>query len=239
MRQSRLLVASLLVALSVSASVSSPKPAFAQVAPCSNGNYRTHGFYFGSTYTFWWNALTFPGYLGGNAGPALNAGPGGWNELRTECGRPGTSWSSYTYVGNNTFTPIKADGYNTIGWQDFGNPPPDGDSTCQGDMFANRFFYIGYACPFVDGSGREYEYGVALDAGDGWTTDLNNTSTNNVQVVSTHEYGHVSGLAHPDDGDCSSTAHNARLTMYRCLFPGSDQYTLGAGDMNGFLVKRP
>lgn len=164
---------------------------------------------------------------------------GSTHELRTECSRPGTSWSSYAYVGNNTFTPIKADGYNTIGWQDFGNPPPDGDSTCQGDMFANRFFYIGYACPFVDGSGREYEYGVALDAGDGWTTDLNNTSTNNVQVVSTHEYGHVSGLAHPDDGDCSSTAHNARLTMYRCLFPGSDQYTLGAGDMNGFLVKRP
>lgn len=170
----------------------------------------------------------------------MDAGPGGWNALRTFCPIT-TSWTSFVDYGHQPKSPNKADGYNVIGWTNWNNPPADDDTACRMNEIAHALDGLGNTCSFVTTSTipwREYEYGVELNvARSNWTTDLNVQGWS-VQAVMTHEYGHIVGLGHTRPSGCNSADAEAMLTMYPCEFGGNWHYWLGVGDQTGFNAVR-
>lgn len=247
MRRSLLVVA--LVSFFGAAFVTFAPPALAYIHPCSDNHYNLHSWRFHSTFDFYQNTASFPSGLP-NLSSAMSAGPGGWNEFRTSCdSTPGTSWTGYRFAGTNTLTPSKADGYNTMGWENFSSPPGDADARCAQEMRNVGSNGYGYACIFVDSLNRLYEYGVSLNPGatPPWSTDLNATEEYLiVQAVMTHEYGHVSGVAHTnaESSTFNRNDDHAALTMYPWLATNDGRanywpYTLGLGDMDGALAARP
>ena len=192
-----------------------------------------------STYDVYHNTASFPSIA--NLSAAMNAGAGGWNEVRRGgCALVEPNWrTSFRHVGNNTRTPDVADGFNTLGWVNFSNPPANEDVDCRNFKLANPTA-LALTCSFSNSRGT-FEFGMSFNTARGFTTDLNSTTRFIVQAVSTHEFGHAIGLDHvPSSGTFADGG--ALLTMYPEYFLGETNngwYTLGQGDMIGYREVRP
>lgn len=231
--------AAVVVLVAAGMSVHQPQAALAVHGPgpeCTVDWWITYGWKYRSTWTFWHNTAS---YIGGvpNLRAAMNAGPGGWNAIRTSCTRYGTPWAAFVDYGTNTRTPGAVDGYNTIGWENFTTPPAD--EPCRAVLLANATA-AGYFCGAVLPGHGLYEFGVMANAAIGpWTSNLSNTGIS-VQGLFTHEFGHATGLDHtPTElGGCSQWDWGYSMTMYPC-FNSLAAYTLGRGDMIGSQTARP
>lgn len=208
--------------------------------PCTETLRNPGAKHYKSTWSFYHNTLS---YIGGvaNLGAAMDAGAGGWNSLRTDCASVDPGWrTAFAHIGNNTLTPDKADGYNTVGWVNFTNPPADEDTTCRNIKLSYPNL-LALTCTFTNAVGI-YEFGMSFNAAQSaWTSDLASTTQYIVQAVSTHEFGHAIGLGHvPSSGQFADGG--ALLTMYPSYFLGQTNngwYTLGRGDMLGYAEVKP
>lgn len=105
----------------------------------------------------------------------------------------------------------------------------------------------GQACLAWNSSGGIYEIGLSYNVNTWrtWTTNLTDSDPNRIiaQSVSTHEFGHGIGLAHPpaSNGFTKTDAH-AALTMYPWMGHSGREpywwYTLARGDMLGAEAAR-
>ncbi len=234
--------------------------ASAYIDPCDDtAFYRARDFAWAQNYrlpaaTFNWNFhynpfTTPPGLTNPIAGQAIMAGAGGWNEKRTHsplCSVGGASWTRFTQGANVSATPGVVDSWNTIGFQNFAFPVSNTNVDCAASMAASPNL-LAVTCAWGSQGylkGDIFQADVVLNSnGVAWTTDLSSFERI-VQSVSTHEFGHVVGLAHVGanlSNSCSQDNDHFSLTMYPayCASPNTGNsyrwVTLAKGDITGIF----
>lgn len=234
-----------------------PPPASAAIAACSDTAWAALGWKLPSNSFNWgfhYNPLTTPPNVS-DAGNAIMAGAGGWNEKRVSasgCDPYAASWTGFGRQPDTTAAPGALDQYNQVGFQNFNALAASTDAACAGAIsFKN---YYAFVCGWGSGgfaAGTIHQADVILNSSssyvNSWTSNLNTSNLGDliVQAVATHEFGHVIGLGHvaPNSSSVCSAASNDHfnLTMYTYWCPENSSphnlrwYSLARGDVNGLV----
>ncbi len=190
--------------------------------PCSDGAYNHEGFHWTTDFHWYFHASSTPSALSvGAVETGLQVAANAITHQRNNCGLADQVSATNSYGGRTAAAPSVTasgscsgmDGKNVIG---FGSLPSG---------------VLGLTCAYFDGNHHAIEADVKLTTRRAWFSGAVPSGCSNrwgIEQVSTHELGHVYGLAHV------SQATHPELTMSTQAYPcTNDKLTLGLGDVRG------
>jgi hypothetical protein len=192
-------------------------------APCQDGAFHLSGHKWTTEYQWMFAAGTTPSANSmNNVETALVHAANAIANSRNDCGLADTVSATQRYLGRTTAKPNIPATTTTIACG-------TRDSTSSVGFGGLPKTYLGVACTWTDGNGHALEGDVKLSTRHAWfALDVPSGCSNRfgVQAVTTHEFGHVFGLAHVSE----STHPN--LTMSTAAASCSNApYSLGLGDV--------
>ena len=198
---------------------------FASVNECNDGAYNLEGSHWATNYTWYFDAGSTPSVNSkAYVETGLQVGAAAIVNQRNKCGFVDQVSATETYAGRTTAAPNmtatstavtcgNTDGKNVVG---FGYLPTS---------------YLAITCNWYGGDNVSIEADIRLSTRHSWFSEAVPSGCSNrfgVEQVSTHEFGHVFGLAH-----VSQSTH-PELTMSTAAYPCSnDKVNLGYGDIRG------
>jgi hypothetical protein len=204
---------------------------FATVNECNDGAYNLEGSHWTTNYSWYFDAGSTPSANSqANVEIGLQTGANAITNQRNKCGYVDKVSATNSYAGRTTAAPNltansttvtcgNTDGKNVVG---FGYLPTN---------------YLAITCDWYGADNVSFEADIRLNSRRSWFSQAVPSGCSNkdgIEQVSTHEFGHVFGLAH-----VSQTTH-PELTMSPQAAPCSnDKLNLGWGDIRGLRALYP